>query len=380
MNSDYIYSVIIPCYNVEKYIRRCFESIFNNNISSCELIIVNDGATDDTKSIIYDYFNYDGEDQKIITISLDNSVCVKILNKENGGLSNARNVALDIARGKYIIFVDPDDYVKEDWFDTICSSLVSEPDMLIMGYIMNMYNEHEELFQTEIREPHEKYDLRSNKDVMEILFPKYAGHSIDNILKWANDSKKLHELSEFGSVWRVIYKRSLIINNGIRFDEKIKLNEDGTFNMCCLCYAQTVCSVPDAVYCYESRNSGLLNTVKRNADMSDALIHNKLCLLHKREEIAKQYQKLTGIEIPLSVYAGSNVLSILELFAKYPLHKWNKVKLYLKECGVKKAVDIMPLTKKMSFTVPLIFMKLHMYFFLFVVVRVLKKCNFNIQV
>ena len=94
-------SVIVPIYNVEKYLRRCLDSICNQVYSNLEIVLVDDGSTDSSGKIADEYARRD--------------IRVHVIHKQNGGLSDARNVGLSYCHGKYIVFVDSDDYVTEDY-------------------------------------------------------------------------------------------------------------------------------------------------------------------------------------------------------------------------------------------------------------------------
>ena len=91
-------SVIVPVYNVEKYIRKCLDSLVNQTLENIEIIIVDDGSTDTSKDIIKEY--------------MDKYKNIKYYQKENGGLGDARNYGLQYATGKYIAFLDSDDYIR----------------------------------------------------------------------------------------------------------------------------------------------------------------------------------------------------------------------------------------------------------------------------
>ena len=96
-------SVIIPIYKVEKYLKKCIDSVINQTYKNLEIILVNDGSPDSCREICEEYEN---KDNRIV-----------IINKENGGLSDARNAGIDIAKGKYIAFIDSDDYVSNDYIE-----------------------------------------------------------------------------------------------------------------------------------------------------------------------------------------------------------------------------------------------------------------------
>ena len=98
-------SVIVPVYNVEKYLDKCLNSILNQTYKNFEVIIINDGSTDESYKIISKYEKLDSR--------------FKCYNKENGGLSDARNYGLDFVTGDYLLFIDSDDYVDNNYFENI---------------------------------------------------------------------------------------------------------------------------------------------------------------------------------------------------------------------------------------------------------------------
>lgn len=98
-------SIIVPVYNVEKYIHKCLDSLVNQTLKELEFIFVNDGSPDNSPKIIKEYQKKDKR--------------IKLLNKENGGQASARNLGLEHAKGEYIAFLDSDDYVKENMYETL---------------------------------------------------------------------------------------------------------------------------------------------------------------------------------------------------------------------------------------------------------------------
>lgn len=116
-------SVIVPAYNVENYIEKCLESLVNQTLEEIEIIVVNDGSTDNTK-------------QKIEEFLAKYPEKIKYLEKENGGLSDARNFGIPYAEGKYIGFVDSDDYVEKDMFEEMYKKAEQEnSDMVECDFI-----------------------------------------------------------------------------------------------------------------------------------------------------------------------------------------------------------------------------------------------------
>lgn len=102
-------SIIVPVYNVERYLRECIESILNQTYSTFELILVDDGSTDFSYKICQEYAAVDKR--------------IKLYQKENGGLSDARNYGLNYVNGKYIVFIDSDDYVEKEFIEVLYSSI-----------------------------------------------------------------------------------------------------------------------------------------------------------------------------------------------------------------------------------------------------------------
>lgn len=114
-------SVIVPVYNVEKYLVRCLESIINQTLSDIEIILIDDGSSDDSGIICEEYTRKD--------------IRIKVIHKKNGGLSSARNAGLDIAKGEYIGFIDSDDYIHPKMYEILYDNIISyKADIAICDY------------------------------------------------------------------------------------------------------------------------------------------------------------------------------------------------------------------------------------------------------
>lgn len=208
-------SVIIPVYNVEKYIEECMESVVNQTLEEIEIIIVNDGTQDNSMKKIERFLS----DKRII-----------VINKENGGLSSARNVGLEIARGEFIAFVDSDDFVDKIFLEGLYKN-AGDMDIIISNVIE--YNDTiNEKKQREIKNEIIKYNKGS-------YFWRYSGFE----------------------VWNKIYKRSFLMKNNIKFIEGI-IFEDISFNFYSLFLSDKVKYVNKAYYYYRTkRKNSILNTL-----------------------------------------------------------------------------------------------------------------------
>lgn len=110
MNKNIKISVVVPIYNVDRWLPRCLTSIIGQSFTEFELLLVNDGSTDDSLEICQ---SFSKKDERI-----------KIINKENGGLSDARNAGIDIAQGRYIVFVDSDDYLERNYLFNLYHNII----------------------------------------------------------------------------------------------------------------------------------------------------------------------------------------------------------------------------------------------------------------
>lgn len=119
MESSTLISVIVPVYNVEKYLGKCVDSIINQTYKNLEIILVDDGSKDNSGTICDEYSKKDKR--------------VKVIHKENGGAAAARNTGLDICKGEYISFVDSDDWIDESLYKDCISQMDHDVDMILFG-------------------------------------------------------------------------------------------------------------------------------------------------------------------------------------------------------------------------------------------------------
>ncbi len=125
-NDQNLISVIVPVYNVEDYLEECINSILSQTYTNLEILIVDDGSMDNSLAIIQEFSQRDSR--------------ITIFTKENGGLSSARNRAIDEAKGEYLTFIDSDDYIEENYIEYLMKSLIdNEADISIVNsyHMMN---------------------------------------------------------------------------------------------------------------------------------------------------------------------------------------------------------------------------------------------------
>lgn len=209
-------SIIVPVYEAEKYINRCVDSILAQSFSDFELILVEDGSPDNCGNICDEYAKKDSR--------------IRVIHKVNGGASSARNAALDIAAGKYIMFCDSDDYVDEQWCQQMYATIKCYPNSWIN---CNIYDD---------REGEIKLRVPISNDTK--LHTKCTFYTIEN-------------LSLSGALWNKIYSNEIIRSYGLRFDENFRIGEDVRFNVQYYKYCASSIWVSKALYYYCYNGSSL---------------------------------------------------------------------------------------------------------------------------
>lgn len=156
------FSIIIPCYNVEKYISKTLESVFNQTYQNFEIILINDGSKDNTGKILN---NYSRKDKRI-----------KVIHKENEGVSVVRNVGIENAIGEYIYFLDGDDLIKNNLLER-ADEVFKNKKVEIFSFGFNMIYENEKIKRKYSSEKYNNQTMKS-KEFLSLFFNKKIGQSI----------------------------------------------------------------------------------------------------------------------------------------------------------------------------------------------------------
>jgi len=194
MEKDLI-SIVVPIYNVEKYLKKCIDSIISQTYTNLEIILIDDGSPDNCGKICDEYAQKDSR--------------IKVIHKENAGVSQARNVGLDNASGKYITFVDSDDYIECEHIENLYNALKENNTQISQCNILKVNDKKEVLEKLGYKES----QIKSTK---EILKESFGQHWVENAVVWNKiyDKKifegirypigKIHE-DEF-VIYKVLYK------------------------------------------------------------------------------------------------------------------------------------------------------------------------------
>ena len=264
-------SIIIPVYNVEKYISKCLDSILVDNAFSGQVICVNDGSTDGSLSILEQY-----------AARYPN---LEILSQNNAGLSVARNVGFDRATGDYVFFVDSDDWIIPGAIEIVLHKVSGED---VLYFNAKIYDES-------------KHSYKEAKDIPEIT--KTNGQTyFATVYGRANDLPSV-------CVWGGVYSRSFLKNNNIYHEPHI-LHEDAYFTPQILLAAQSVSSVNEYVYVYRIRKGSIMTSMTERNIKDLLFISRQLYDMYNRRgnvidmfyhELFDKYVNIINIGYNLSI-------------------------------------------------------------------------------
>ena len=230
-------SIIIPMYNVEKYLRRCLDSVQNQTFKDWQAICIDDGSPDNSGKIAEEYA---ARDKRFV-----------VVHKKNCGVSAARNDGIKLARGRYIHFMDADDFIDSDYYEKMLRVAEStDADMVCSGFVTNT-----------------KY----SRDI------RYRAESV--VVTMYQKLRRTYAFTD-GYVWRYLFKKSFINKNMLSFDTNMISQEDAIFVLNAIALANAVAIAPCVFYHYMFNETSALNN--RDAD------HHKK--IKQQYKIGKQFK------------------------------------------------------------------------------------------
>lgn len=248
-------SIIIPMYNCEKYIKRCLDSLVNQTYKNMEIIVINDGSKDSSGEIVQTYVKKYSN--------------VKLINKKNAGVSSARNLGIKESTGKYVAFVDSDDWCEKQMYSEMMKLTEKiDCDIICSGYKIDSYNGK----------------VISEIKLNEVLLGKCEEEK----------SEVLHELG-ISYCFARLFKREIINKNNIKFNEDLSTGEDAIFTCEYLCYAKRIVAIDKAYYHYvRSNNQSLSTKYVGNIDTFINLVWTKLDELYLKYPSFKKLEHSDG--------------------------------------------------------------------------------------
>ena len=280
------FSIIIPVYNVEKYLEKCLDSIIHQQFHDYEIILIDDGSTDHSGEICD---NYNGKYDNILVTHI-----------QNHGVSFARNEGLKVAKGKYIWFIDSDDYIEEGALQIINKYICADPeiDLFVFDAI-----------------------VRNNKDQIKKII---TCDKISTKKMCFSDNRELIYLNT--SLWNRVYKRKVISDNNLIFDEEITIAEDLLFNYMYMLECSGVMYIKEKLYNYIVRKNSAMQGTGRDEDVQKAF--DKLVCCYEEKGVYQNYKKEVDYLVYNHVYLVTMVRMIRNSVEKECL---NNVRVWLKE-------------------------------------------------
>jgi glycosyltransferase involved in cell wall biosynthesis len=204
-------SVIIPCYNGEKYIEQCLENVLCQTYKELEIVVINDGSKDNSLQIIEKY-----------------SDRTKIINQENRGLSAARNAGINCATGDYIHFLDVDDLLNLQYYEKMAEAIALTDAEIAVGGVIN--------------------EGRTKRTIV---------YDYQNVATIIEDKLTMTKVGQYGYVWRYLFNLNFLKINNLCFEEG-RFIEDLAFSLQAVYFAKKIVSVPQAIYTYKLRENSIM--------------------------------------------------------------------------------------------------------------------------
>lgn len=283
-------SYIIPAYNIEDYIGKCLDSILAQTYQDFEIVVVNDGSTDKTAQVLDEYA---GKDSRI-----------KVLHKNNEGVSAARNDGIKLASGKYILFWDGDDFAEKETCEELLNIMETEKvDTVVYGYYRFKDGA---VFETCL--PLFDKTLYEGEEILDKMVPQFIGLSYDKINDWLKGKENALYV-ENPALWRIMVSRDIIVENNLTFDTRLKVGEDTCFiseYLSCAkkCYVQQKC-----YYYLVTRETSTIFVYERKVMQK---LQGKINLIDGRIDLTNRIKARTGKDIS-DTWGGIAMMSAVQI-------------------------------------------------------------------
>jgi glycosyltransferase involved in cell wall biosynthesis len=290
-------SIIVPVYNVEKFLSKCIDSIINQSYRNLEIILINDGSTDNSASICREYKKKDAR--------------IKLIEKVNGGLSEARNFGIDISNGTYLSFVDSDDYIHPQMIESMMSRMIEKgADIIVCGHTIVDING---AIQSKVRDDNKIHLYNSARALNLIL-----------------EDKKINSFA-----WDKIYKKILFKN--LRYPIG-RTFEDTAFTYKLFQRAKVVIQLNNSYYYYVNRANSLTK------DLSPKKKYHNFLAFYERYLFALNNKlDITFLCGEKALKHGMNTLDLLILTSNLPTEV-SKIKLIIQMKNIFKNINVNSVT------------------------------------
>ena len=266
-------SVIVPVYNAQKHLGECLESIIGQTYENIEILCINDGSIDDSINILKEYEKKDAR--------------IFVLNKENTGVSKTRNIGINKAKGKYVMFVDADDKIDKTTIKRMMENICeNKSDMVICSN--NLINKNGKEREINIKTKYREFDnikLKEQQKCFEYLYDLGLGIPI----------------------WNKLIRKQFLLDNQIIFNENLTYDEDMFFSWICTLYAEKINIIDEPLYKYRlTLNSSIM---KEHEDLFEKYQKEflKIIKIMEKQKFDKEYidfiiNKIFQEKIKISIF------------------------------------------------------------------------------
>lgn len=267
-------SVIVPIYKTEKYLKQCVQSILEQTFDDFELILVDDGSPDNCPRMCDEYANMDKR--------------IHVIHKKNGGLVSARIAGVNFSSGKYITFVDSDDWISKNHFlNAILSVKEREADIISCGYSFFVDDKNIKVFHQVFQEGY--YDKKKLEDEI--------------YKKMLSCDGNFYTFGVFPNLCFKLIKKELIVNAQKEIPANITIGEDAAITYNCLLNAMSLQIIDDCEYYYRNNPNSMMNAYDKN------MMNRVLILLNYMDSYLKNYE---CIRKQLEQYSLMLVLKVID--------------------------------------------------------------------
>lgn len=332
------FSIILPCYNVSRYIRRGLDSIIEQTLHDWEAILIDDGSTDETGFFCDEYAKKDNR--------------FHVIHTENRGVSAARNTGLNVAKGELLYFMDPDDWAEPTCLER-CYDTYLKYDCDIVHFSAWWWRG-----RRKARERFANETFEGLKSLREFAGPMsgISQYGLDCYYKGEN----IWQHKATWTIWEFAYRRKFIVDKGIVFPKNIRMFEDVLFAIEATIKAQNIVRIPDVLYNYDVKPNGAARSKKSN----QRLFEDKYNLIPYRQRLREMIKDFDLHDY----YIGSHILSCLQLALQlsnnskdYFLFKKYVSNQYIQESIKKVSIEGAP----WRFAIPVRLLKMRNAFLLF---------------
>lgn len=244
-------TAVVPIYNAARYLDRCVESIVNQSMNNIEIILVNDGSTDNSLEICRQWEMRDSR--------------IQVIDKENEGAGESRNKGIAMSKGRYISFVDADDYIDVDTYK-ICVDVLEQNKADACYFGRNLLDSKGQMLEHSIKL--DRRQIYQGDEIRGAFINYFFGNLPEN-------EYTRHFIT--GNSCCVVYSGELIRRNNIHYENrKIRYNEDSLFNIAICRYAQTVVVIPNMLYYYCIYQDSTSRRYDKNRFESFKLLHDRM--------------------------------------------------------------------------------------------------------